>query len=240
MLRRSPRGIRLCLVGRGLLLHRLRFAGEDRFLNAQVDAFHQAQVSRDGVARFQQHHVARHQLAWPRSRAASPPRRTRTIGTASLRSAAMACSARYSCKKPSTANRTTMPPMATVSVVLPSSAEMTAAAIRISTMILVNCSHRIFQGFLPPRSSSSLAPNCGAGAAAPAASLRPVRGRFAETAVDSATVMVCQGTGVVSSSIYLQLARRQESSLKFEPIGAGATAPTILLQQEQRNHEMHG
>jgi hypothetical protein len=47
----------------GLFLHRNGFAGERGFVDLEVDAFNQAQIGGDVVARFDQHHVARHQFA---------------------------------------------------------------------------------------------------------------------------------------------------------------------------------
>ena len=45
-----------------------------------------------------------------------------------------------------------------VFLVSPSKPESTAAAMRISTIVAVSCSHRIFSGVRPPRSMSSFTP----------------------------------------------------------------------------------
>ena len=63
-----------------------------------------------------------------------PSRRTLTTGTDILRRAAIACSARYSWKKPSSVNKTTIAPIAPASRYLPNSSESTAAPMRISTI----------------------------------------------------------------------------------------------------------
>ncbi len=51
-----------------------------------------------------------------------------------------------------------MAAIATVSVTLPSSPDTTAAAIRISTIVLEICSQNILNGDLPPRSLNSFGP----------------------------------------------------------------------------------
>ena len=89
-----------------------------------------------------------------------PSRRTRTTGTAICLREAIARSARYSEANPSTPNRTTIAPMAAVSIPLPSSADTTAATIRIRTIVCVNCSSSMRRGPLLACSCSSLGPYC--------------------------------------------------------------------------------
>ncbi len=87
-----------------------------------------------------------------------PSRTTRTIGTAILRSAAIACSARYSWKNPRRVNNTTMAPIAPASRYLPSSNESTAAPMRISTITAEICSQINRQGLVVPDSAISFGP----------------------------------------------------------------------------------
>ncbi len=89
-----------------------------------------------------------------------PSRRTRTTGTAICLREAIARSARYSEANPSTPNRTTIAPMAIVSMPLPSNPETTAATIRIRTIVCVNCSSSMRKGPLPACSCNSLGPYC--------------------------------------------------------------------------------
>ena len=98
-----------------------------------------------------------------------PSRRTRTAGTANFFRAAMARSARYSWRKPSRANKSTIARIAAASCHFCRNAEITAAASRISTMVAVNCSHKMRQGVRPPRSTSSFGPYCRSRSAASAA-----------------------------------------------------------------------
>ncbi len=68
----------------------------------------------------------------------------------------------------------TMVTIATVSVALPSKPETTAAAIRMRTMVLVNCCQRMRSGCFPPRSISSFVP-CSTNRFRASASLSPLR-----------------------------------------------------------------
>ncbi len=70
----------------------------------------------------------------------------------------MACSARYSCTKPSRAYNATMERMAIVFFVSPSKPATTAAPMRMSTIVAVICSHKIWNAVRPPRSINSFAP----------------------------------------------------------------------------------
>ena len=47
----------------GFFLDGVRFARQRRFVDLEVDAFDQAQIGGDEVARFEQHHIAGHELA---------------------------------------------------------------------------------------------------------------------------------------------------------------------------------
>ena len=87
-----------------------------------------------------------------------PSRSARTFGTDIFFSAAIACSARYSCTKPSKAYRATMARIAMEFFVSPSKPATTAAPIRIKTIVAVICSHKIWNAVRPPRSISSFAP----------------------------------------------------------------------------------
>ncbi len=93
-----------------------------------------------------------------RSPAPAPSRRTRTVGTDIRLSAAIDCSARYSCVKPRIALRTTMARMTTASIQSPSVTERTTAARRMKVMTLINCSRTMASRPRPARSVSSLAP----------------------------------------------------------------------------------
>ena len=122
----------------------------------------------------------------------SPFRRTRTSGTASRFRAAIACSARYSWKKPSRANKITMAAIAAVSVTLPKKPETTAAAIKISTIVLVNWATSSRTGETPPLSVSSLGPNWACLAAASASPSPVSRFKF-RVCTSSSVVTVCHG-----------------------------------------------
>ena len=80
------------------------------------------------------------------------------MGTAILRSAAMACSARYSWKNPSNVNSTTIAPIAPASRYLPSTSDNSAAPIRISTMTAEICCHTSRHGLVDPLSTNSFGP----------------------------------------------------------------------------------
>jgi hypothetical protein len=85
-------------------------------------------------------------------------RTTRTVGTAILRSAAMARSARCSWKNPSNVNNTTIAPIAPASRYLPSTSDNRAAPIRISTMTAEICCHTRRHGLVDPGSTNSFGP----------------------------------------------------------------------------------
>ncbi len=78
-----------------------------------------------------------------------------------------------------------------VFLVSPSKPESTAAAMRMSTIVAVSCSHRIFSGVRPPRSMSSFAP-CLARCASTCAELSPVSVDEANSFKAVWVSMVCQ------------------------------------------------
>jgi len=87
-----------------------------------------------------------------------PPRRTRTLGVDIFFRAAIACSARYSWLKPSAEFKITMIRITIASLYSCRKSMITAAMIRISTIVSLSCSKMIFHGLLVPRSISSFAP----------------------------------------------------------------------------------
>jgi hypothetical protein len=70
----------------------------------------------------------------------------------------MARSARYSWKKPSSVNSTTIAPIAPASRNLPSISDNSAAPIRINTITADTCCQTIFNGCVEPLSISSFDP----------------------------------------------------------------------------------
>ena len=87
--------------------------------------------------------------------------------------------------------------MAAVSVPFPRKAEMTPAAIRISTMVSVNCSSSMASGPLPRRSVSSFSPWVFSRSAASAAA-RPASEEDQCLSTSSADC-VCQGIAITIS-----------------------------------------
>jgi len=87
-----------------------------------------------------------------------PSRRTRTVGTESFFSAAMARSARYSWVKPRMALRMTMIMIMIASSVAPTTKETTAATRRTTTITSVNWPSKTESGLRKPCSSMLLGP----------------------------------------------------------------------------------
>lgn len=88
-----------------------------------------------------------------------PARRTRAERPVSLRSAASARSARYSCVKPMTAFTTRIAPIAEQSAHSPDAPEISAAASRITISTLLNCAANRASGRTGFESAISLGPN---------------------------------------------------------------------------------
>ncbi len=102
--------------GVGRLAHRVGLAGEGDVVGRHLVLARQPRVGADGVALLQDHDVAGHQVGGRRSRSTSPSRTTLAVAGTSLRSASVAFSARYSCRKPMAALRMTTPMMAKVTL----------------------------------------------------------------------------------------------------------------------------